>query len=317
MDENSRAKNLIPIGRGAENVQLLLLTPSGQLAGVGEVGELFVRSPHLAQGYLSDEKRTNEVFITNPFTNDPADRLYKTGELGRYLPDGNVEWAGRNDRRVNIRGFRVELEEVESVLKQHPTVRDVAVVVEDFAIPNPENSELETRNPKLAQCLVAYIVSNEEDSQNLHDLLFSYVSARLPDYMAPAHFVVMEQLPLSPNGKLDYQALPSAQQPRSDAPILSSAPRNDIEAKLCDIFAQVLGRDKVGVDENFFRMGGHSLLAAQAAARVRESFGINIELRWFFEVPTVAGLAKEIDLQLKTDRKAPTTDETEREEIEI
>jgi amino acid adenylation domain-containing protein len=337
MDENSRAKNLIPIGRGAENVQLLLLTSSRQLAGVGEVGELFVRSPHLAQGYLGDEKRTQEMFITNPFTNDPADRLYKTGELGRYLPDGNVEWVGRNDRRVNIRGFRVELEEVESILKQHPTIKDAAVVLKEFneseSDPKPVVSQAEgseignleaSKNPKSAiqhpksyRQLVAYIVSTEQDSRSLHDLLFSYVSTRLPDYMAPAEFVVMEQLPLSPNGKLDYQALPAVQQLRSDISISSPAPKNDIEAKLCDIFARVLGRDKVGVDDNFFRIGGHSLLAAQAAARVRESIGINIDLRWFFEVPTVAGLAKQIEVRLKPDRKASSTADSEREEIEI
>ena len=111
------------MGRGIKDVQLLLLNKNGQLAGIGELGELYVRSPHLAAGYIGDEKRTQEMFVINPFTNDSKDRMYKTGELGRYLPDGNVEWAGRNDRRVNIRGFRVELEEVESVLKQHPAVK--------------------------------------------------------------------------------------------------------------------------------------------------------------------------------------------------
>ena len=115
---------IVPLGRGAKDVQLLLLTPSGQIAGIGELAELYIRSPHLAECYIDDEKLTKEKFVTNPFTNDRGDRLYRTGELGRYLPDGNVEWAGRNDRRVNIRGFRVELEEVESVLKQHAGVKE-------------------------------------------------------------------------------------------------------------------------------------------------------------------------------------------------
>ena len=118
----------VPLGRGIKDVQLLLLNKNGQLAGIGELGELYVRSPHLAAGYVGDEKLTQEMFVINPFTKNPDDRMYKTGELGRYLPDGNVEWVGRNDRRVNIRGFRVELAEVESVLSQHPAVKDTAVV---------------------------------------------------------------------------------------------------------------------------------------------------------------------------------------------
>ena len=120
----SNADRAVPLGRGTKDVQLLLLNKNGQLTGIGELGELYVRSPHLATGYIGDEKRTQEMFVINPFTNDANDRMYKTGEIGRYLPDGNVEWAGRNDRRVNIRGFRVELEEVEAVLKQHPAVTE-------------------------------------------------------------------------------------------------------------------------------------------------------------------------------------------------
>ena len=119
----------VPLGRGIKDVQLLVLNRSRQLAGVGELGEVYVRSPHLAEGYVGDETLTRERFVTNPFTNDPNDRLYRTGETGTISADGNVEWAGRNDRRVNIRGFRVELEEIESVLKQHPAVKDAAVVL--------------------------------------------------------------------------------------------------------------------------------------------------------------------------------------------
>ncbi len=114
-----------------------MLNKSQELAGIGELGEVFVRSPHLAEGYLGDEERTAQMFIVNPFTKDPEDRIYRTGELGRYLTDGNVEWAGRNDRRVNIRGFRVELEEIEAVLKQHPAIRDAAVLLQRFEIPIP------------------------------------------------------------------------------------------------------------------------------------------------------------------------------------
>ena len=151
------ATKTIPLGRGIKDVQLLVLNRSRQLAGVGELGEIFVRSPHLAEGYIGDEKRTKQMFMINPFTNDPNDRLYRTGELGRYLPDGNVEWAGRNDRRVNIRGFRVELEEIEIALKQHPAVKDAAVVLREVELPHSEtpksedsgNRKSKIENPKL------------------------------------------------------------------------------------------------------------------------------------------------------------------------
>ena len=150
-----------------------------------------MRSPHLAEGYIGDEERTEQMFIVNPFTNDPQDRLYRTGELGRYLPDGNVEWAGRNDRRVNIRGFRVELEEIEIALKQHPAVKDAAVVVQDFeysptfrTIQNPKS-----KIQNLDQRLVAYVAADEEFAELGGFAPIAYLSTRLPHYMVPAHFV--------------------------------------------------------------------------------------------------------------------------------
>ena len=221
------AHKTIPLGRGIKDVQLLVLNGSRQLAGIGELGEIFVRSPHLAEGYIGDEKRTKQMFIVNPFTNDPNDRLYRTGELARYLPDGNVELAGRNDRLVNIRGFRIEPEEIEIALKRHPTVKDAAVVVRDYEIPAPENSRLETRNPKVDQRLVAYVAADEEP-RSLADLLQSYLTTRLPHYMVPAHYVILPSLPLSPNGKVDYRALPAAQFSAGFEGI--TTPRNEVEA---------------------------------------------------------------------------------------
>jgi acyl-CoA synthetase (AMP-forming)/AMP-acid ligase II/acyl carrier protein len=313
--KDTETKKLIPLGRGIKDVQLLLLNKAGQLAGTSELAELFVRSPHLAEGYAGDETLTSEKFLKNPFASDATDRIYRTGEMGRYLPDGNVEWAGRKDRQVNIRGFRVELEEIESVLKQHPTVANAAIVLQDYEISSPENLKLETRNPKPAQRLVAYVVA-EEEQQSLVDLLHSYVSARLPDYMVPTHFVVLEQLPLSPNGKVDYQALPPVDENLSPTPTPSSAPQNQIQVKLCDIFCQVLALEQVGIEENFFRLGGHSLSAAQAAARIKEVFGVGLELRTFLESPTVAALAKYIEMRIQP---AYTTahDDADREEIEL
>jgi hypothetical protein len=163
--------------------------------------------------------------------------------------------------------------------------------------------------------LVAYIVA-EEQQQSLADLLHSYISARLPDYMIPAHFVLLEQLPLNPNGKVDYKALPPVHENLSETSSLSSTPQNEIQAKLCEIFSQVLGIQQVGVNDNFFRLGGHSLLAAQAAARIKEMVCIGLELRTFLESPTVAALAKHIEMRIKP---AYTTaaDDTDREEIEL
>jgi amino acid adenylation domain-containing protein len=313
---NSDVNRPVPLGQGIKDVQVLLLNKTGQLAGVGELAELYVRSPHLAAGYIGDEVRTTEVFMTNSFTNDPNDRMYRTGDLGRYLPDGNVEWAGRNDRLVNIRGFRIELEEIESVLKQHPVVQDAAVIVQEYETSSAENSKPETPNPKLDRCLVAYVVADEVQ-QSLIDLLHGYLSSRLPDYMVPAHFVMLEQLPLSPNGKVDYRALPRIEQSLPDSSSAMTSPRNEIEARVSTVFCQVLGREHVGMEENFFRLGGHSLLAAQAAARIREAFGVALDLRTFLEAPTVVALAKQISLRIKATDTTPVTHDPDREEIEL
>jgi amino acid adenylation domain-containing protein len=314
--KDTEANRPIPLGRGIKDVQLLLLNKAGQLAGVGELAELYVRSPHLAERYIADEKLTAERFVTNPFTNDPDDRLYRTGELGRYLPDGNVEWAGRNDRRVNIRGFRVELAEVESVIKQHPAVADAAVVLQDYEIPSPENLKPETQNTKPDQRLVAYVVPELDQPLSL-DGLRSFLSARLPDYMVPSHFLILGRLPLTPNGKVDYEALPPADDLPGVSEGSSRSPQTALERTLGEIFAQVLGLEQVGVNDNFFRHGGHSLLAAQVAARVRETFGVALDLRSFVETPTVASLARQVALLLQTRQAAGDVQDKEREEIEL
>lgn len=301
----------IPLGRGIKDVQLLVLNRSQQLAGIGELGELFVRSPHLAEGYIGDEKRTEQMFIVNPFTNDSQDQLYRTGELGRYLPNGNVEWAGRNDRRVNIRGFRVELEEIEAVLKQHPAVMEAAVVAQNFDELNSDQP-----NPKSDRRLVAFIVA-QEPRDGLIDLLRSSASEKLPDYMVPSIFVVLDKLPLSPNGKVDYHALPPAQLSFAGVTDGFIQPRNETETILCRIFSQVLGIDQVGINDNFFRLGGHSLLAAQAAARIKQALGIGLDLRVFLESPTVVGLARRIDPLISAGHNTAPSAKDAREVFEL
>jgi amino acid adenylation domain-containing protein len=312
----------VPLGNGIKNVQILVLNKSGQLAGLGELGEVFVRSPHLAAGYIGDDGLTQRMFIISPFTNDPADRLYRTGELGRYMLHSNVEWAGRNDRRINIRGFRVEVEEIESVLNSHSAVKNAAVVLQTFQqksykTPESGGSDFDDRkykieNPKADSRLVAFIATDEE-SQSLEDMLRLYLSARLPDYMVPAHFVIFSSLPLSPNGKIDYGALPPI---RSSADSAATASSNDIEAKLQAIFAEVLGRSDIGIDDNFFRLGGHSLLAARAAARIGDAFsGLNLTLSDFLTAPTVQDLAGKIASSARQINTA--FDKEDREEFDL
>ena len=300
----------VPLGRGIKDVQLLLLNKNGQLAGVGEVAELYVRSPHLAECYIGDEKLTAEMLATNPFTNDPEDRLYRTGELGRYLPDGNVEWGGRKDRRVSIRGFRVELAEVESVLSQHPAVKDTAVVSKEFLLEG--SSPILTHDLRL----IAYVVPELDQPLSIGGLR-SFLSLRLPDYMVPSDFLILGRLPLTPNGKVDYEALPPGELSLTVQTASFVAPRNDFEAKLCELFSQVLGIERVGVNDNFFRLGGHSLLAAQVATRVKETFGVALELRNFLETPTVASLASQVELLSQTREVANDAQSKEREEIEL
>ena len=304
LDAADQSSRPLPLGRGIKDVQLLVLNKRRRPCGIGELGELYVRSPHLALGYVDDDERSAAMFIASPFTGDGRDRLYRTGELARYRPDGNVEWAGRSDRRVNIRGFRVELAEIETALKQHPTVMDAAVIAREFSM--SENSASDKR-------LVACVVASEAGESEI-DVLRSYLAAKLPDYMVPGYFVLLDRLPLGPNGKLDYDALPPVLQSCAESSAAAIAPRSEVEAKLCEIFTEVLGRERIGVEDNFFRLGGHSLLAAQAAVRIKHAFGVGIELRAFLAAPTVAALAR--SLGNLTVNPVPVG-VGEREEIEI
>jgi hypothetical protein len=177
-----------------------------------------------------------------------------------------------------------------------------------------ENRKSKIENPKSDLRLVAYVGSTEEDSQSLRDLLYAYISSRLPNYMIPAHFVILSSLPLSPNGKVDYRALPPV---RLFAGFATTAPRNDIEVKLQAIFAEVLGRADIGIDDNFFRVGGHSLLAARAAARIGDAFGVSLALSIFLEAPTVMGLATRVASLVSSGQTGTESDKDEREEFDL
>jgi hypothetical protein len=197
---------------------------------------------------------------------------------------------------------------------RHPKVKDTAVVVHDYEIRNPENAKPETRNRELTHRLVAYVAAIEEPG-SLADLLRSYLSARLPHYMMPAHFVVLQSLPLSPNGKVDYRSLSTMQ--FSAGIGTSTSPRDEVQNKLCEIFAELLGRSDVDVDEDFFRIGGHSLLAARAAARIGDAFGVNLDLSTFLENPTVIGLAARVDSLRAAGQTTTDSDKDRHEEFDL
>lgn len=271
-------RETIPVGRGIPDVQLVVLSDSKRLAGVSELGEIYFRSPHLAGGYIDDEELARERFIPNPFTDDASDRLYRTFEVGRYLPDGNVELVGRKDDQVNIRGFRIDLGEVEVVLGTHPGVTHAAVqALEDG------------RGDKR---LVAYIVTKGERLRVGE--IRRFLARLLPEYMVPTAFVFLDALPLTPNGKVDRGALPPPQTGRPDVEAEFVAPRTSVEVVLAEIWQGLLDVEQVGVYDSFFDLGGHSLLAVQFVNRVIEVLQVEIPLSSLFEAPTIAELSQEL-----------------------
>ena len=278
----SAKKEALPLGKGIRDVQLLVLDRRRQLCGVGELGEVYLRSPHLARGYLGDEQLTRERFIVNPLTRSPRDRLYRTGDLGRYLPGGNVEHVGRADRQVKIRGFRIELAEIETALAEHSQVREAAVIAR--------------LDPAGEKRLVAYVVGNASESVSLSSrALRDFLSVRLPAYMAPAAFVFLDALPLTPNGKLDRGALPAPDQHSRPSSNDASAPRSVTEQALIELWQEILGCGTINVDDNFFELGGHSLLAVRLFARIEKRFGRRLPLATLFQSSTVKQLAAALD----------------------
>lgn len=294
----------IPIGRAIANTQIYLLDPHLKPVPIGVTGEIYIGGNGLARGYLNRPDLTAEKFISNPFSrsedkgnsqdageqqknfnpkskiqNLKSDRLYKTGDLARYLPDGNLEFIGRTDAQIKLRGFRIELGEIETVLKQHPSVEEAVVIVR-------EDSECR---------LVAYIVSHAE-SGNQDSYLRSFLKTKLPNYMIPSAFVVLERLPLTPNGKVDRLALPS---PVTCVEPVTVVPRTSAEAQLVQIWAEI--GLQVGMSDNFFELGGHSLLATQLVSRIRDRFGVEIPLRTLFETPTITAMAQYIDACTQTE----------------
>jgi amino acid adenylation domain-containing protein len=261
------------IGRPLANTQIYLLDRHSHPVPIGIPGEIHIGGAGLARGYLNRPELTEEKFIPNPFG---TGRLYKTGDLARYLPDGNIEFLGRIDHQVKLRGFRIELGEIESALCQHPGIREAVVAVYE---PSPGDK-------RLAAYLTAKPGAAPEDAE-----LRERLKAKLPEYMLPSAYVWLDALPLTASGKVDRKALPAPDSGRRNPKAGLAAPRSPLEEMLAAIWAETLGLDHVGIRDSFFELGGHSLLAMRVIARIRQRLGREISLRTFFAAHTVAELA--------------------------
>src|SRR6185369_14177119 len=260
------------IGRPLPNTQIYLLSPDRQPVPVGACGELYIGGDCLARGYLNRADLTADKFVPNPFSRKPGARLYRTGDLARYLSDGNIEFVGRDDHQVKVRGFRIELSEIEFALGEHPAIRETIVLARDD-IPGDRR-------------LVAYIVPKAEDQGALSNgELRNYLTEKLPAYMVPAAFVWLDALPLTPNRKVDRRALPAPDWVSKELQATFIAPRNPIEEVLVGVWSHVLNVETVGIHHNFFELGGHSLLATQLISQIREVFRVELPLRALFEAP--------------------------------
>lgn len=267
---------IAPIGRPIANTQIYILDENLKLLPIGEAGELYIGGAGLARGYLNRPQLTQEKFISNPFE---SSKLYKTGDLARYLPDGNIEFLGRIDYQVKIRGFRIELGEIETLLHQHSGLQQSIVIASEDV---PGNKQL-----------IAYLVANPEQILSSGELR-DFLRKQLPDYMIPAAFVFLDSLPLNPNGKIDRRALPVPNLFDFGDSTNFVAPSNPTEELLANIWKEVLSLEKVGIHDNFFALGGHSLLATKVISRCRQTFAVEMPLQILFENPTIADLAAAI-----------------------
>ena len=268
--DRSSDQRSVPIGRPIANTQIYVLDSQLQPVPVGVTGEVYIGGDGVARGYLNHPDQTAERFVPNPFGAKPGARLYRTGDLARFLANGNIEYAGRNDFQVKIRGYRIELGEIELALAQHPHVKDAVVLANEW--------------------LTAYVVLNDVGTATASQLK-QFLKERLPEYMLPSSFVLLEALPLTITGKVDRNALPRQINVETEDFL---APRTALEQVLAGIFSEILSRERVGVNDSFFDLGGHSLLATQVLSRVREAFQLELPLRKLFKAPSVAGFAASI-----------------------
>ena len=292
--EDKQASSQIPLGHPLANTQIYLLDKQLQPLPIGVTGELYIGGACLARGYLNRSELTAERFIPNPFAetgliaSGSGSRLYKTGDLARYLSDGNIEFLGRVDHQVKVRGFRIELKEIEIILCQHPEVQQAVVTA----------CEEEFSNKRL----VGYVVPNHKQILSVSEL-HRFLKQKLPEYMIPSTFVMLKALPLTPNGKVNRKALPEPDGHRPELEVTYEPPRTEVEQTIANIWQQMLHLEKVGIHDNFFDLGGHSLLLVQIHAKLREMLNTNVSIVNLFEYPTINSLAKHL-----TEQKSDTSD---------
>ncbi|MDB4901294.1 MAG: amino acid adenylation enzyme/thioester reductase family protein [Mucilaginibacter sp.] len=272
---------LITIGKPISNTQIYILSGDKELTPIGVAGEICIGGAGLSRGYLNRKDLTAEKFINDPFSKKTEARLYKTGDLGRWLPDGNIEYLGRMDDQVKIRGYRIELGEIENVLNESEQVNQAVVLAKED---NSGNKRL-----------IGYVVHEGAfDKQAIQN----YLSTKLPEYMVPALWVELEKLPLTPNGKIDRKALPDPELTDRAAEYVAS--RNETETKLAEIWQELLGLERIGINDNFFELGGHSLLAMRAVSLIRRELNIELSIMDLFVYPSIAALISQLESKNKT-----------------
>jgi amino acid adenylation domain-containing protein len=270
----------VPIGYPIAHTEVYILDETQQPVPVGVAGELYIGGDGLARGYANAFDLTAEKFVPHPFSEQAGARLYRTGDRVRYLPDGSIEFLGRTDNQVKVRGFRIELGEIEATLGQHERVREVVVMAR------------EEKEAGIKQ-LIAYVVPVQVESVTPGELR-AYLTELLPEYMVPGSFVLLEKFPLTQNGKIDFKALPQPGEAELEPEETYVAPRNSVEETITCIWSPLLGVERVGVNDNFFALGGNSIFAIQLASRLNKAFNLELQLRLIYDQPTVAALAATI-----------------------
>jgi amino acid adenylation domain-containing protein len=298
----SSADRAIPVGRPIANTHIYIVDRYGQPAPIGIAGELLIGGDGLARGYLGRPELTAEKFIPDPFSGESEARLYRTGDLARYLPDGNIELLGRIDHQVKVRGYRIELGEIETVLAEHAAVREAVVVVRED-VPGDKR-------------LVGYIVCSQNPTPTTTELR-SFLQHKLPEYMVPGAFVFMDALPLTPNRKVDRRALPA---PDTTRPELESAfveAETGVEKVVVGIWAGALGLERIGIHDNFFDLGGHSLLLAKVHGQLQAALRRDVPMIELFRFPTISTLAKYLSDAPEQRVSSETSDRAERQRSAI
>ena len=272
----------IPIGKPISNTKMYVLDKEEHLLPVGIIGDIYIAGTGLARGYLNNPDLTNEKFIANPF--EPGTRMYKTGDLGRWLADGNIEFTGRKDEQVKIRGYRIELGEVESALLSYPAINAAVVSVKV--------------NSGGVKRLVAYIVTNEQEYSNV--LIRKFLEERLPDYMIPSSFIILKELPKTSSGKTDKNALPKPERKRPELSVFYKSPKSNLEKGLAKIWTNNLDIDQIGIDDNFFELGGNSLIALKTIADLRNELNIKLPVTKLYQFPTINRIISHLNLAGET-----------------